>query len=69
MRPIIWGDYLCDAAATKRLKNWLKVKVSRLEEGQREREREKRRMRRANVDDERIQVANLMIWQIRARAH
>ena len=48
--------------ATKGLKNWLKVKVPRLEEERKE--REKRRMRRPN-DVERIQVANVMIWQIR----
>ena len=35
VRPIIWGDCLTDAAATKGLKNWLKVKVSRLEERER----------------------------------
>ena len=38
--PIIWGDCLTDAAATKGLKNWLKVKVPRLEEGKREKEDE-----------------------------
>ena len=39
MGPIIWVDCLLGAEATKGLKNWLKVKVPRLEEGRKERER------------------------------
>ena len=40
VRPIIWVDCLPGAEATKGLKNWLKVKVPRLEEGKREKEDE-----------------------------